>query len=138
MLKANEERKKALSDLVSKQDKAIVKAVADVEEREKRSTVEKIQQLAKEFEHKIIQLGLEIKEKDVEIHKREQRIAEVEEAKKIVESVFSETQKDFQDFIDRIQHFEDKSGQADYMLRPIYLDEIAKIKSKKPTAWWPF
>ncbi|XP_060071277.1 uncharacterized protein C6orf163 homolog [Ylistrum balloti] len=130
-VKAKEEKRIALLELEEAKDRERVKAVAEVEQRERNITVEKIKALTKEFQEKITLLGLEIQEKLAEIKKREQRILEVEEEKKNVEAVLAETQKDFQDFIDRIQHFEDKCGQADYMVRPVYLDEISKIKTLK-------
>ncbi|XP_069124859.1 uncharacterized protein C6orf163 homolog [Argopecten irradians] len=132
-VKAKEEKRVALIDLEKAKDSERVKAVAEVEQRERSIAAEKIKELTKDFQQKIVLLGQEIQAKLEEIKKREKLILEVEEEKKKVEIVLGETQRDFQDFIDRIQHFEDRTGQADYMVRPVYLDEIAKIKTLKAT-----
>ncbi|OWF49256.1 uncharacterized protein C6orf163 homolog [Mizuhopecten yessoensis] len=131
-VKAKEEKRMALIELETAKNSERVKAVAEVEQRERSITVEKIKLLTAEFQQKIVKLGKEIQEKLAEIKKREKQILEVEAEKKKVEAVLADTQRDFQDFIDRIQHFEDKSGQADYMVRPVYLDEITKVMPLKP------
>ena len=86
-----------------------------------------VQKLKVEFAAVESKLKEVIEAKEKRIEELHVHIEEIEKAKKRVEKVLLDTRVDFQHYIDNLPiHIK---SQTDYMVRPVYLDEIGRVKT---------
>ncbi|KAL3864470.1 hypothetical protein ACJMK2_006149 [Sinanodonta woodiana] len=122
--KAEEDKQNALKMLANKKDLEKIQAVSEAETRERNIFKEKQAALIRQNESVIEKLQCEISEKELEKENLLKIIDGLEKNKKVLERCLEDTRQEFQDFINRLGAFD--KGQAEFMLKPIYLDELEK------------
>ncbi|KAK3595868.1 hypothetical protein CHS0354_014691 [Potamilus streckersoni] len=122
--KAEEDKLNALKMLADKKDLEKIQAVSEAETRERNIFKEKQAALTRQNEAVIEKLRCEINDRELEKENLLKTIDGLENNKKVLERCLEDTRHEFQDFINRLRAFD--KGQAEFLLKPIYLDELEK------------
>ncbi|XP_076101308.1 uncharacterized protein C6orf163 homolog [Mytilus galloprovincialis] len=123
--KAETEKTKAVTDLEASKNKEMTEKISKTEENERKKADNTLQATKQKYEAEITQLKGDIQKQKAEINKYLKNIQALELAKLNVETKLHEVYTGYQDFINRSQPFE--PGMSDYLLQPVYIDEVGKV-----------
>ena len=119
-----DEKRKALEQLKATKDQERVRAVKEAQEFTQKVADKRAQEIRDAHKLELAKLDKIIENWQQEVKGREAIIGQLERAKKNVSDKLLEVRFYFQDFINRVKIFE--AGQSDYMLPPMYLEEIER------------
>ncbi|GFR64864.1 chromosome 6 open reading frame 163 [Elysia marginata] len=119
-----EDKRKALEQMKATKDQERVRAVKEAQEFTQKVADKRAQEIRDTHKLELAKMDKIIGEWQQEVKGREVIIAQLERAKKNISDKLLEVKFYFQDFINRVKIFE--AGQSDYMLPPMYLEEIER------------
>lgn len=118
------DKKQALEQLKQVKDTERLRAVNEAQDYTQKLADKRLQEVREEHKGEISKMDDVIARWQREVRAREAVIGQLDAAKQRVGERLMDVKFHFQDFINRVKMFE--AGQSDYLLPPMYLDEIER------------
>ena len=121
---AIDDKKQALEQLKQVKETERARAVKEVQEFTQKVADKRVREIREEHKAEVAKYGEIVASWQDEVKARESSIQQLEVSKVKVGEKLLEVKYYFQDFINRVKLFE--NGQTDYLLPPMYLEEIER------------
>ena len=121
---AADDKKQALETLKNTKDTERIRAVKEAQDFTQKVADKRLREVREEHKTEICKYNDVVSSWQDEVRAREVIIGQLEKSKAKVGDKLLEVRYFFQDFINRVKMFEE--GQSDYLLPPMYLEEIER------------